>query len=273
MAETHRPPTIADVASRAGVSIASVSRVLNGSTPVVPETAERIRMAIEELHYVPRTAARILASRRTDTLGLLLPEIGGAFFSPLLRGIEAEARTAGFDLLIHATTHIPHASTPAPHRSLAEHNTDGLLVFTQSIDLDELERLRRINFPVVLLYQASPAGLDIPAVLIENRERGTKDCQAPDRGARLPADRLPARPGWQRRFRTASGRIPPGGLRRTACHWIRLCLVPAVSTMRKPTSPSRAGCPRASNSMRSLPAMMMPPPGCCQPCIARAARP
>jgi DNA-binding LacI/PurR family transcriptional regulator len=174
MADLHRSPTIADVANRAGVSIASVSRVLNGTTPVVPGTAERIRAAIEELHYVPRTAARTLASRRTDTLGLLLPEIGGAFFSPLLRGIEAEARIAGFDLLIHATTHIPHASTPGPRRSLAEHNTDGLVVFTQSIDTDELARLRRINFPVVMLYQTPPDGLDIPAVLIENQTGAQK---------------------------------------------------------------------------------------------------
>ena len=170
----HRSPTIADVALRAGVSIATVSRVLNGTAPVVPETAGRIRAAIDELHYVPRTAARTLASRRTDTLGLLLPEIGGAFFSPLLRGVEAEARSAGFDLLIHATSHIAHASTPSPRRSLAEHNTDGLIVFTQSIDAAELARLRQIRFPVVLLYQSAPDSLDIPAVLIENQTGAEK---------------------------------------------------------------------------------------------------
>ena len=169
MTDPRRSPTIADVALRAGVSIATVSRVLNGTTPVVPETADRIRTAIDELHYVPRTAARILASRRTDTLGLLLPEIGEAFFSALLRGIEAEARLAGFDLLIHATSHIPHASTPGPRRSLGEHNTDGLVVFTQSIDSSELERLHRINFPVVLLFQTPPHSVDIPAVLVENQ--------------------------------------------------------------------------------------------------------
>ena len=172
--DSHRSPTIADVALRAGVSIATVSRVLNGTAPVVAETADRIRAAIDELHYVPRTAARILASRRTDTLGLLLPEIGGAFFSPLLRGIEAEARSAGFDLLIHATSHIAHASAPAPRRSLAEHNTDGLIVFTQSIDVAELARLQQIRFPVVLLYQTPPDALDIPAVLIENQTGAQK---------------------------------------------------------------------------------------------------
>jgi LacI family transcriptional regulator len=168
MSDPRRSPTIADVAERAGVSIATVSRVLNGTSPVVPETAERIRAAIDELHYVPRTAARILASRRTNTIGLLLPEIGEAFFASLLRGVEAEARTAGFDLLIHTTSHLPHASTPSPRRSLAEHNTDGLVVFTQSIDSNEMERLRSLDFPVVLLFQSPPAGLEIPAILLEN---------------------------------------------------------------------------------------------------------
>ena len=174
MKNQHHSPTIADVALRAGVSIATVSRVLNQTTPVVPATAARIRAAINELHYVPRTAARVLASRRTDTLGLLLPEIGEAFFSALLRGIEAEARGAGLDLLIHATSHIAHASTPSQRRTLAEHNTDGIIVFTQSIDSIELARLRGIGFPVVLLYQTSPDSLDIPAVLIENQAGAQK---------------------------------------------------------------------------------------------------
>ena len=162
-------PTISDVAQKAGVSIATVSRVINGTTSVATETEQRVRDAINELAYVPRAAARVLASNRTETLGLLLPEIGGAFFSPLLRGIEAEAQAVGFDLLIHATSHIPHASTPVAHRPLGEHNTDGLIVFTQSIDEKELSRLHALNFPLVLLYQTSPSSLDIPSVTIENK--------------------------------------------------------------------------------------------------------
>lgn len=162
-------PTISDVAEKAGVSIATVSRVINGTTPVAAETEQRVLDAISELAFVPRAAARVLASNRTETLGLLLPEIGGAFFSPLLRGIEAEAQTAGFDLLIHATSHIPHASTPVAHRPLGEHNTDGLIVFTQSVDEKELVRLRALNFPTVLLYQTSPSDLNIPSVTIENK--------------------------------------------------------------------------------------------------------
>ena len=169
MPPNQQQPTISDVAQKAGVSIATVSRVINGTTPVAPETAQRVQEAIRELAFVPRAAARVLASRRTETLGLLLPEIGGAFFSPLLRGIEAEAQLAGFDLLIHATSHIPHASTPVTHRPLGEHNTDGLIVFTQSIDEKELARLDALNFPTVLLYQTPPPSLNIPSVVIENK--------------------------------------------------------------------------------------------------------
>jgi LacI family transcriptional regulator, galactose operon repressor len=169
MSFNKQQATISDVAERAGVSIATVSRVINGTSPVATETAQRVQEAIQELAFVPRAAARVLASRRTETLGLLLPEIGGAFFSPLLRGIEAEARLAGFDLLIHATSHIPHASAPVAHRPLGEHNTDGLLVFTQSIDEKELSRLYALNFPAVLLYQSPPSPLNIPSVTIENK--------------------------------------------------------------------------------------------------------
>lgn len=169
MSSKIQQPTISDVAKKAGVSIATVSRVINRTTPVASETAQRVQEAIRELSFVPRAAARVLASRRTETLGLLLPEIGGAFFSPLLRGIEAEAQAAGYDLLIHATSHIPHASEPVAHRPLGEHNTDGLIVFTQSIDEKELSRLHSLNFPTVLLYQTPPSSLNIPSVTIENK--------------------------------------------------------------------------------------------------------
>jgi DNA-binding LacI/PurR family transcriptional regulator len=85
MTRTTKSPTISDVAERAGVSIATVSRVINGDTPVVEETAERVRIATAELRFVPRTAARTLASRKTNTIGLILSEIGGSFFLLLLK--------------------------------------------------------------------------------------------------------------------------------------------------------------------------------------------
>jgi LacI family transcriptional regulator len=157
--------TIADVARKAGVSIATVSRVINGTAPVDGETANRVRSAVELLSYFPHAAARTLANRRTDTLGLLLPEISGAFFQPLIRGVETSVSEAGFDLLIHTTRSRPERTI---HRPLGEHNTDGLLVFTESLNDKELTRLYNIGFPIVLLHQSSPITLNIPVITIEN---------------------------------------------------------------------------------------------------------
>lgn len=165
MSPNSRPPTIADVARHAQVSIATVSRVLNGTTPVQPEKAERVRLAMDELHFVPQQAARVLAGKRTQTIGLLLPEISGAFFSPMLKGIEAGSSEAGYDLLIHTTQQVK-----TTRRRLGEHNTDGLLVFTNSLAPLELYRLHHLNFPVVLLHQTPPDALNIPVIAIENKD-------------------------------------------------------------------------------------------------------
>ena len=159
-----RPPTIADVARHADVSIATVSRVLNGTTPVQAEKADRVRLAMQELQFIPHHAARVLASKRTNTIGLVLSEISGAFFPPMLKGIEAGAYEAGYDLLIHST----RKEGPS-RRPLGEHNTDGLLIFTDSLDHRELRHLHHMNFPMVLLHQTPPDRLNIPAIAIENK--------------------------------------------------------------------------------------------------------
>jgi DNA-binding LacI/PurR family transcriptional regulator len=124
---------------------------------------------MEELRFVPRHAARVLASDRTNTIGLILSEIGGAFFPHLLKGIEAETRAAGFELLIHSTQ-----GPSDSKRTLGEHNTDGLLVFTSSLEMGELRRLHAIDFPVVLMHQTPPDELNIPVVTIENKDGAEK---------------------------------------------------------------------------------------------------
>jgi len=162
-------PTISDVAKRAGVSIATVSRVLNGTVPVQREKADRVHAAMEELQFVPRSAARVLASKRTNTIGLILPEISGAFFSPMLKGIEAGAHEIDHDLLIHSMHNITD-SARAHISPLGEHNTDGLIVFTGSLDEKQLTRFHRLNFPLILLHQTPPDSLNIPVITIENKD-------------------------------------------------------------------------------------------------------
>src|SRR5436189_2373790 len=87
-----RAMTITDVAREARVSVASVSRVVNGHSNVLPETRKRILEVIDRLRYVPHTAARSLITKRTQVIGVLLPDLYGGFFSELIRGIDAEAR-------------------------------------------------------------------------------------------------------------------------------------------------------------------------------------
>lgn len=165
--KTSNNATIRDVARRAGVSVATISRYLNDTAPLAAETAGRVKQAMDELNFSPHPAARNLATRRTNTIGLVLQEIGGDYYTPLLRGIEAASSDAGFDLLIHSTRARPIGNSP--RRGLNEHNTDGLLVFADALDIHELTRLDSIGFPVVLLHQSSPETLNIPAVTIENQ--------------------------------------------------------------------------------------------------------
>jgi LacI family transcriptional regulator len=160
--------TIADVAERAGVSIATVSRVINKSGQVADATAMRVKSAITELNFAPHAAARGLASRKTNNIGLILQDISGEFFQPMLRGIEAGTREHGFALLIHCTHRSENQTSPADY-PLSEHNSDGLLVFTDSLDENEINRLHHAQFPLVLLHRSSPPGLNIPSVTIENK--------------------------------------------------------------------------------------------------------
>jgi LacI family transcriptional regulator len=188
MAEQEPSPhiTIADVAKRAGVSIATVSRVINQTAPVAAETAARVRTAIVELNYRPSAAAKGLASRKTNLVGLLTTEISAPFFTPILRGMEASAREAGFGLLIYCTQDEP---SPAPgfHRPMGPHNTDGLVVFAGSLEEAELTHLYEIDFPVVLLHQAPPNSLNIPYITFENKA-----------GARKLIDHLIEKHGYRR---------------------------------------------------------------------------
>ncbi|MBA4383759.1 MAG: LacI family transcriptional regulator [Anaerolinea sp.] len=159
-------PTIMDVARKAGVSIATVSRVINNLQNVSENTVRRVEDAIAALHYTPNAAAQDLAKQATHSIGLLVPEISGMFFQPMLSGIETGASNSGYDLIVQ-TTQNPLIKDKQ-RRKLAEHNTDGLLVFAGSLDAEELGRLSRKNFPVVLLFQTPPKGIKLPSVAIEN---------------------------------------------------------------------------------------------------------
>jgi DNA-binding LacI/PurR family transcriptional regulator len=174
MEKKKQRPTIDDVARKAGVSIATVSRVLNQTTPVAAKTVEHVQSAIESLNYQPQAAARILASRRTNTIGLLLPEISGHFFFPMILGVESGAHENGYNLLIHSAFAPEKTTRGQIPLSLGEHNTDGLILFAHSLDGEELRRLNYLGLPMVLLHQSPPEGLSIPNVTFENKNGARK---------------------------------------------------------------------------------------------------
>jgi LacI family transcriptional regulator len=164
--------TIDDVARRAGVSISTVSRVINRNVPVSEEVVARVQAAMAELKYAPRSAARNLASRKTNTLGLLLTDIRGDFFAPLLSGVEAATSELGLDLLISTSgRREPRSEFP---RTLGPHNTDGLLIFTDSLGKEGIEHCLELAFPIVLIHQSMPHTMGIPCVTVENKAASRK---------------------------------------------------------------------------------------------------
>jgi DNA-binding LacI/PurR family transcriptional regulator len=169
---TQRRPTISDVARLANVSIATVSRVVNGSAPVAADTVQQVWRAIDELNYMPSSAARSLAGRRTGSIGLFLPRTSGAFFASMLHGVEMGVRESGFELLIHAHPQVAREASRASSLAglpLGEHNTDGVLVFTECLSDDEIRRLYLRGFPQVLLFRSAPPGVEVPCVNVENK--------------------------------------------------------------------------------------------------------
>lgn len=172
MPKAARPPSIHDVARLSKVSIATVSRVSNRTVPVSDEIVARVEAAMKKLNYVPRVAARNLATRRTNMIGVLLSDMLGDFFQPLLTGIETTARQNGFEILISLT------GVPWPQdqrlRPFGLHNTDGLLIFAGSLTPDGITQAHTSGLPVVLIHQSPPEGLNIPCVTVENKAASRK---------------------------------------------------------------------------------------------------
>lgn len=159
--------TIEDVAEYAGVSAMTVSRFLNSTGPVSDSTAEKVQAAILELNYIPHQGARALAARKTNTVGLILPEMNDIFFFQLIHGIQQTVALNHYDLLLYSTTNPEELDVL--NLPLGRHNTDGLIIFAGCLTETALRRLDGIDFPMVLLLSTPPEGLNIPAVAFENK--------------------------------------------------------------------------------------------------------
>lgn len=141
--------TIREVAREAAVSVATVSRVVNKSTPVNADTRHRVEQAVRALHYVPHGGARSLITRRTSTFGVLLPDLYGEFFSEVIRGLDETARSHGYHLLV-SRSHSDQKEIEAAMRAMRG-RVDGLVVMCPDLDAHTLAANLPETLPIVLL--------------------------------------------------------------------------------------------------------------------------
>ncbi len=146
---------IRSVAERARVSIATVSRTINGIPTVGPELAKRVWKAIEELDYYPNTQARSLVSGRSRLLGLVISEITNPFFPELIHGFEEIAVENGYEILIGSTNYDPKRMSLVIRRML-ERKVEGVAVMTFGIEEPLLQQLAERNIPLTLIDFALP---------------------------------------------------------------------------------------------------------------------
>jgi LacI family transcriptional regulator len=141
----------------------TVSRALHrADLPLRPETRRKVLAAVERLEYRPSAIARGLRLRRTNTLGMLVPDITNPFFPPVIRGAEEAARERGYELVLCNTDDAPERET-ASLRLLRERQADGVLIATSRMADATLSAVRREHFPFVLLNRGSrvPADLSV----------------------------------------------------------------------------------------------------------------
>ena len=141
--------TIHDVAREAKVSIATVSRALNTEALVRGTTRERIDAAVKKLRYLPHSGARSLIMRETRTIGVLLPDIFGEFFSEVIRGLDDVARKRGYSLLV-TCTHGDSRSAQAMLKAM-HGRVDGLVVLSSDLGTQAFLRVLPRRTPVVFL--------------------------------------------------------------------------------------------------------------------------
>ncbi len=162
-------PTIRDVAERAGVSIATVSRVMRESERVRPETRDRVSQAVAELQYTPSQLGRQLAERRHAANGIVFPDLSGPYFAEVVLGYEDVAADLGRSVLILST----HGRDAAP--SMVEDmagRCDGLVILGRTVPDQVVERLAARHTPLVLLARSPIEGVD--SVKAENTDSAVR---------------------------------------------------------------------------------------------------
>ncbi|MCC7205702.1 MAG: LacI family DNA-binding transcriptional regulator [Anaerolineae bacterium] len=155
--------TIFDVAKRAGVSIGTVSRVINNRDRVHPETRERILQAMRDLNFHANASAQALASQQTDTVGLVIPQVNDSFFFGLVRGVEDTVTAAGYSLLI--VSQPPQSANHHYMRLFQRGHVDAMIIAAIEVPRANVADMAT-RVPIIFIQQEGPK--NVPAVLADN---------------------------------------------------------------------------------------------------------
>ncbi len=159
-----RDVSIRRVAEMSGVSIATVSRVLNNPDLVARNTTERVQRAVRELGYRPNLFAKSLLSKRSRVIGVSLPDIHGEFYAELMHAADRRARELGYHLLVSAGAHqedAPRTDNDSTGAGFAIDLVDGLIVMLTEQSRSDLEAIARLNIPTAVI------GCDRPGARVE----------------------------------------------------------------------------------------------------------
>ena len=150
-----KKPTIYDVADLSGVSIATISRVLNSPDKVNPQTRGRVMSAIDQLEFVPKAEARARAMRSTNRIGVLTPFFTAPSFVQRLRGVAAALLRANYELVIYPVETVEHMQGYISSIPIMQ-NLDGLILMSLAIDDKDARRLYNNSMETVLIEYQHP---------------------------------------------------------------------------------------------------------------------
>lgn len=162
--------SIKDVAKEAGVSIATVSRVLNDVDVVNEETKKKVLEAINKLGYRPNIVARSLKTQKTRTVGIIIPDISSQFYPEIVRGAEDVANIYNYNIMLCNTDLDPEKEIEYL-RVMKEKMVDGVLYMSTSLESNILDLINEIQLTMVLVETTSKE-VDIPSVSIDNEKAG-----------------------------------------------------------------------------------------------------
>ncbi|MDZ7374229.1 MAG: LacI family transcriptional regulator [candidate division KSB1 bacterium] len=158
-------PTIYDVARKAGVGIGTVSRALNDSPNISPQTKEKVLRVAREMGYQPHALARGLARKRTGAIGAIVPFLTNYFYLELLKGIQHEISRSKYDLILYSADDVARGEDLL-ERVLRERRVDGVLYISMPLSNRMARKVRSRRLPVVLVDSYHP---EVDSIHVENQ--------------------------------------------------------------------------------------------------------